>query len=250
MSLVVAGIGPHAATRGRLSASELVRHGRDYLSKLRLPAGDDVALEVGYTLALVGPSRSLRQSLAARLTPAPEPVPLPDPDPVPVRDKRGWGKGKTARLELRLSPRERAEFAAMAKTRGESVAEYVREAAQQHLAYDVVLQKEKQQELRGRRHVPYRVAVALDAIYGDAEPAERLRACATLRSETDAMERRFAVDARAHGVTWPAIGAALGVTKRTAEQRYGPIDLGTPGFGRRKPRGLRTRLPLIFRTRN
>jgi len=64
---------------------------------------------------------------------------------------RPYGLGRTAWMELRLSPEEKAAFATMAAARGESVGEYVRDAAAHHLAYDEVMMRERTQELRVRR---------------------------------------------------------------------------------------------------
>lgn len=151
MSLVSSAVNsPYRGTGRRLSPGELIGHGRAYLTRCGLPAdSEDVALQVGYTLALVGPSASLQDDLKARLA-RPKPEPEPEPEPEPDR-KRAWGLGRTARLELRLSPHERDALAAMAAIRGESVAEYIRDAAAHHLATDEVLMREREQALRVRR---------------------------------------------------------------------------------------------------
>jgi len=143
---LIASTGRRSESLGpRLSSFELMRHGRAYLAQHGLPTDvQGLALEVGYTLALVGPSSSWRESLRERFA-----VPdKPEPEPQPEKRKRPWGQGRKARLELRLSPEEREAFAAVAETRGVSVAEYVRDAAAQRLAEARV--QEKRLTLRPR----------------------------------------------------------------------------------------------------
>jgi len=52
-----------------------------------------------------------------------------------------------------------------------------------------------------------------------------LRQLATIperRAALEAEARKLVAEARAAGVSWPQIGAALGTTKQAANERYGP----------------------------
>jgi hypothetical protein len=133
LSLVVAGL--NRAIRRRLDPFELMRHGRGYLSQHGLRGDDDVALEVGVTLATVGGNATLLESLRERLT-IREPDELGGGPALPAAEtaqskphKGPWGREQTARLEVRLSRQEREALSVMAETRGESVSQYVRNAA-------------------------------------------------------------------------------------------------------------------------
>lgn len=51
--------------------------------------------------------------------------------------------------------------------------------------------------------------------------APALRAASRLRELVDDLERQAVDEMRAVGVSWAAIGAALGITRQAAEKRWG-----------------------------
>lgn len=63
---------------------------------------------------------------------------------------------------------------------------------------------------------------------GDDEPIRALIASAALRREVERMEAVQVRRARARGMSWAGIAAALGVSRQAVHKKYGP------GFGRRR----------------
>jgi len=61
----------------------------------------------------------------------------------------------------------------------------------------------------------------LVSVPGSGDWGTRVRIAVRARDLADAQLRVQVVEARAAGVTWDAIGAALGVTRQAATQRYG-----------------------------
>ena len=63
---------------------------------------------------------------------------------------------------------------------------------------------------------------------GDDEPIRALIASAALRREVERIEAVQVRRARARGMSWAGIAAALGVSRQAVHKKYGP------GFGRRR----------------
>ncbi len=63
-------------------------------------------------------------------------------------------------------------------------------------------------------------ATELAASTASRDPAVGLRAVASLRRLLETMERLQVHHARAHGWSWEAIAAALGVTKQAVHKKY------------------------------
>ena len=55
----------------------------------------------------------------------------------------------------------------------------------------------------------------------NGESVHALQAVAAAQAGVDVIARQAVAMARAEGTTWAVIGAALGVTKQAAQQRYG-----------------------------
>lgn len=55
---------------------------------------------------------------------------------------------------------------------------------------------------------------------GGADPADGLRAVASLRLLTDRLEALHVANARRSGWTWQAIGEALGVSRQAAHKKH------------------------------
>ena len=61
---------------------------------------------------------------------------------------------------------------------------------------------------------------AADAVNRLADPLQRLDAARRIREEAEALEAAAVHHARHTGVTWKAIGAAYGLSKQGAQQRF------------------------------
>ncbi|NYF15477.1 hypothetical protein HDC37_000289 [Microbacterium sp. AK009] len=70
--------------------------------------------------------------------------------------------------------------------------------------------------------------LAAPVLQQQPDAAGAIRRALQMRAAADAVVRAVVVDARASGMTWQAIGEALGVTRQAAFQRYGrPTDPAT-----------------------
>jgi DNA-binding NarL/FixJ family response regulator len=61
-----------------------------------------------------------------------------------------------------------------------------------------------------------------------ADPSTGLSAVAALRALTERLEAQQVANARAHGWSWQAIAASLGVTKQTVHRKYSKLLGRTP----------------------
>lgn len=82
--------------------------------------------------------------------------------------------------------------------------------------------------------------LAAPVLQQQPDAAGAIRRALQMRAAADAVVSAVVVDARASGMTWQAIGEALGVTRQAAFQRYGrPTD---PTTGQRRRRDHPSRL--------
>lgn len=71
-----------------------------------------------------------------------------------------------------------------------------------------------------KRKAEKAVARALSDVAAAKDPASRLAAARAVRESAEELEQALVDEARAGGATWSEIGAAYGMTKQAAQQRF------------------------------
>ena len=73
-----------------------------------------------------------------------------------------------------------------------------------------------------------RIADALAALKGVADPLERVDAVRRVREIAERLEHEAVMQARKAGHTWSDIGALIGLTKQGAQQRFRGVTSSAP----------------------
>jgi len=71
-----------------------------------------------------------------------------------------------------------------------------------------------------KRKAEKAVARALADVTVAKDQSDRLRAARAVRESAEALEQELVDEARAAGATWSQIGAAYGMSKQAAQQRF------------------------------